>query len=352
MSAILKLDVWNEEILRRMLVGYIDPAHPIYICALTLMRAGSTMPSAVSTTARLRGYFRYLRDLQLDPLEVTRDHLETWLSAGRHLSPETLRTNLGTVRNLYEEAIDRDLIVKNPTRRLKVGRYTPPNPPAVSLRDVKTLMMSIRLDMTDPKQMLVGYRDNFIFGLLCTVGPRSAEVMRLTAEDLHLDDERVTVDIYGKNRKHDVKPLPPVVIEGARLWIKALEEFLGRSLRPNDALAIALDHGSVKAMRIDPRATLVPISRAGFFCLVRARLRTLGLMGPKAGAHRLRKTAATLAWLAKVDPVQIQRMLGHEHLSTTLDGYITPAMDLAYSAADSTQLEPMEPTDPSNRADD
>lgn len=216
----------------------------------------------------------------------------------------------------------------------------------MSLRDIKTLMMSIRLEMTDPKGMLVAYRDNFIFSLLCTLGPRSAEVMRLTVEDLHLDDVRATADIYGKFRKHDVKPLPPIVIEAARLWTKALEEFLGRALRPDDALVIALDYGSAKAMRTSPDATLVPISRAGFFCLVRARLRALGLKGPKAGAHRLRKTAATLAWLAKVDPVQIQRMLGHEHLSTTLDAYITPAMDLEYSASDSTQLEPIEPIEP------
>ena len=128
MPAILKSDVWDETVLRRLLVGYLEETHPIYVCVLTLLRAGSTMPSAVSTTTRLRQYFHYLHDRGIDPLHVTRDDLEAWLSAGRHLSPATLRTNLGSVRNLYEEAIDRELIVKNPTRRLKVGRYTAPNP--------------------------------------------------------------------------------------------------------------------------------------------------------------------------------------------------------------------------------
>src|SRR5674476_176965 len=99
MPAILKSDIWDETVLRRLLVGYLEETHPIYVCVLTLLRAASTMSSAVSTTTRLRQYFHYLHDLGLDPLRVTRDDIEAWLSANRHLSPETLRANLGTVRS-------------------------------------------------------------------------------------------------------------------------------------------------------------------------------------------------------------------------------------------------------------
>jgi integrase len=144
MPSILKSDVWDEAVLRRLLVGFVDESHPIYVCALTLMRAGSTMASATSTTVRLRWFFRYLRGVRLDPLLVTRDDLEAWLSTNRVLSPVTLRSNLGTVRALYEEAIDRDLIVKNPARRLRVGRFTPPSPPAIPLADFEKLLETIR----------------------------------------------------------------------------------------------------------------------------------------------------------------------------------------------------------------
>jgi integrase/recombinase XerC len=345
MPAILKTDVWDEAILRRRLVGFIDEAHPMYVCALTMLRSGSTMPSALSTTLRLRYYFRYLHEHNLDPLLVTRDDLEAWLSAGRNLSPETRRSNLGTVRCLYEEALDRNLVVKNPTRRLKIGRYTPPSPPALSLRDVETLLATVRQEMNDPKSLLVGMRDNFIFSLLCTIGPRTSEVLRLTVADLHLDDVRVTADIYGKNRKHDIKPLPPVVVEAARLWLGSLENVMGRPLRPEDAMVVGLGHVSMSVVRADTNATLLPMSRAGLFHLVENRLRDLGLKGLKAGPHRLRKTAATLAWKAGADPTDIQRMLGHAHLATTLNDYIKPAMDLEHSASDSTQLKPMGPSD-------
>ena len=343
MPATLMADVWDESILRRQLVGYLDETHPIYPCVLTLLRSGNTMASAMSTTARLRQFLHYLHDRGLDPLEVTRDHLEAWLSSSRHLSPETVRSSLGTVRNLYEEAIDRDLMVRNPTRRLKVGRFTPPNPPALSLRDVETLMASIRADIRDPKRHLTGLRDNFAISLLCTIGPRSAEVLRLTVADLHLDDVRVTADTYGKNRKHAVKALPPIVIEGARLWMTALEGLLGRPLRPEDSLVIGLSRRSMSAIAANPSAALVPISRAGLFSMVRRRLDDLGVTGKKVGSHRLRKTAATLAWQAGVDPTIIQGLLDHEHLSTTLDSYIRPAMELERSAADLTRLRPMEP---------
>lgn len=345
MPAILKTDIWDDDILARLLVGYIDVSHLIYPCALALMRAGNTMQSAVSTTGRLRSYFRYLHDKGIDPLLATRDDLETWMSSYRHLSPETLRSSLGTVRNLYEEAIDRGLIDRNPTRRLKVGRFTPAKPPALSLRDVESLLATIRLEISDPKTRLVGLRDNLIFSLLCTVGPRTSEILRITVVDLHVDDGRVTADTYGKNRKHDVKPLPPVVIEAVRLWMAALEEWLGRALRPEDALFIGLSYRSKAVVQADTEATLVPMSRTGFFGLIRSRLRDLGLQGPKAGPHRLRKTAATLAWQNGVDPAEISRMLGHEHLSQTMDAYIKPAMDLERSAADSTRLKPMEPGD-------
>ncbi len=341
MPAILRSDVWDEAILRRLLVGFLDESHPIYACALTLMRSGSTMASSTSTTLRLRQYFHYLHERGLDPLTVTRDDLETWLAGGRDLSPETLRANLGTVRVLYEEAVDRELIARNPARRLRIGRYTPPSPPALSLRDVQTLLATIRQEIADPKQRLAALRDNFVFSLLCTIGPRTSEVLRLTVADLHLDDVRVTVDIFGKGRRHDSKPLPPIVVEGARLWLAALEGAIGRPLRPEDALVVGLSGLALYRIRANPEATLDPMTRAGLFSLVNARLRDLGLQGPKAGPHRLRKTAATLAWQAKADPTQIQMMLGHAHLSTTLDAYIKPAIDLEHSAADRTQLRPM-----------
>lgn len=57
MPAILKSDVWDETVLRRLLVGYLEETHPIYVCVLTLMWSLSDHP------VRINGRIQRLREV-------------------------------------------------------------------------------------------------------------------------------------------------------------------------------------------------------------------------------------------------------------------------------------------------
>jgi integrase len=62
-----------------------------------------------------------------------------------------------------------------------------------------------------------------------------------------------------------------------------------------------------------------------------ALCRTAGL--DPSGVHVLRHTAATMAYALGVDPRQIQDMLGHSQLGTTMNLYVDQVPHLQHEAA-------------------
>ena len=335
MTATLKSDIWDQKHLDRCLGKVLARTDPLYGPAMSVIRRCNTMAGAISTMARVRQVISGLRDSGVDPLHATRDNVQDWLASTRgRLSPETLGGYLGAARALYEEAIEADLISRNPTRRLRVGRHKPPRVPALTLDDVTKMLNAIDAELGDPKLGLVAARDRFIFTLGFGMGPRASEMLRLTAGDFRVEGEPPVAHIFGKNRQHELKRAPVVIIEAYHRYVAALEAEIHRPLDPDDALLIPLSHSGAKLLRDDPSRRLEPMSRAALYSICRNRLRDIGLTGIKLGSHRLRKTAATLMWQAKVDPREISRTLSHADISTTFRNYIAPAEELATAAGD------------------
>ncbi len=177
--------------------------------------------------------------------------------------------------------------------------------------------------------------------IVLSCGPRSAELRRLTWGDLGLDDERPTLSLFGKGRQHRTIRLPQVALQAVRGYRAALVA-AGVTPGPSDALSVSLANQDMARLLDLASRPLQPISRAGMYHLVKGRMLQAGIEGAKVGPHRLRSTAATLAYLADADPISIQRMLGHARLDTTVRHYIRPAQNLQEAPGDRVVLE----TDP------
>ncbi len=338
MTAILAEDKPNPAAIDRYLFP-LELDDPLRKPASAIMRRASTALSMAVTGERLRDWFRYLRNQGLDSLAVSMDDVNAYLWLKQHLSPVTQRTQLTAVRVLYDEAIVRDLITKNPTRGVKLGQYTAAEVHSLSLEASQAIIDAVRSELNDPELRLVAARDYLLFALLMTMGPRSKEIRRLTFSDFSQTGERLVVHIFGKNRKHADLAASPLVVEALSLYRSVLDEHQV-AIEESDAICLPLGGRFRPEAGVHPSSPRAPMSDRALYNIVRSRLDHVGVVGAKVGPHRLRKTFATLAWRAGADPVAIQRGLGHRHLRTTLDHYISPEQDLDHPASDRVPLAP------------
>ncbi|HEX7949004.1 MAG TPA: tyrosine-type recombinase/integrase [Candidatus Limnocylindrales bacterium] len=337
MTIMLREDEWDQERLELLLSKDLERTDPLWRCALSVLRQNKTMSGGTACVIRLRRVVHDLKAMGIEPLHATRDDIEDWLASLGHLSPETSGSLLGAARSLYEEAIDRDLIVRNPTRKLTVGRYKPRRVPSLPKATADAVLEALEVEISDGGDPLAAARDRFIFALGFSVGPRSRELLRLSASDISVDTDPPVLSLFGKGRQYELKRVTELAIGAYRVYKRELESFLGRELRADDALLIALDHRSRLLIRSNPSRTLVPMSKAALYVMVRRRLGDAGVGGTKLGPHRLRKTAATLMYKAGVDPDTIRRTLSHDDIKTTFANYIVPEEDLDDAGGDHVQ---------------
>jgi integrase len=173
-------------------------------------------------------------------------------------------------------------------------------PPVADLRD-RTLPRGLdpgavnRLLASCDRRTLAGRRDYAILLLLARLGLRAGEVAGLALDDV--DWRRGELLIRGKGGRQDVLPLPADVGE-------ALVSYLRR--RPRCPC---------RAVFLRVTAPRQELDRSTIGWVVRAACGRAGL--PRAGAHRLRHTAATRMLRAGASLPEVGQVLRHREQKTT-----------------------------------
>jgi integrase/recombinase XerD len=152
-----------------------------------------------------------------------------------------------------------------------------------------------RLLASCDRQRAVGCRDYAILLLLVRLGLRSVEVAAMLLEDI--DWRAGEILVRGKGGRHDRLPLPADVGE-------ALVGYLQRR-PPSESRAVFVG-------MLPPGG---PLTRKAVGAVVCAACSRAGI--PRAGAHRLRHTAATRMLRAGCSLAEIGQVLRHEQLRTT-----------------------------------
>jgi len=145
------------------------------------------------------------------------------------------------------------------------------------------------------RRTLVGRRDYAILLLLTRLGLRAGEVAGLQFDDV--DWRRGELLVRGKGRRHDTLPLPVDVGE-------ALVSYLRRRPRCE-----------CRALFLRVTAPRRELNRSTIGWVVRTACDRAGL--PRAGAHRLRHTAATEMLRAGASLREIGQVLRHHEQKTT-----------------------------------
>lgn len=218
---------------------------------------------------------------------ITTNDLRSYLT-DYQTEKKSSRVTIDNIRRILSSFFswleDEDYILKSPVRRIhKVKTAT----------TIKETYTDEALEtMRDNCKTL---RDLALIDMLASTGMRVGELVLLNRDDINFEERECVV--FGKGSKERM------VYFDARTKIH-LQNYLSERTDSNHALFVSL------------KAPFERLKIGG----VEARLRELGkrLSLPKVHPHKFRRTLATMA-IDKGMPVeQLQRLLGHQRIDTTL----------------------------------
>ena len=230
---------------------------------------------------------KLLRDLNKPVVHITTDDLRQYL-ADYQQSSGCSRSNIDNIRRIFSSFFawleDEDYILKSPVRRIHKIRTNQP---------VKETYTDEALEMM--RDGCDSLRDLAMIDMLCSTGMRVGELVRLNISDIDFENRECVV--LGKGSKER-----PVYFD-ARTKIH-LKNYINSRNDQNPALFVTLSkpHDRLKISGVE------------------IRLRTLGrrLGIEKVHPHKFRRTLATRA-IDKGMPIeQVQRLLGHSKIDTTM----------------------------------
>ena len=219
--------------------------------------------------------------------EYTTDDLRAYLAVfqKKHKSSKVTIDNIRRIfSSFFSWLEDEDFILKSPVRRIhkvKTGEQ------------VKEVISDENLEKLRDNCKCI--RDLAIIDMLASTGMRVGELVKLNRNDVNFAERECIV--FGKGNKERV------VYFNARAKLH-LQEYLASRKDKNQALFVSLDKPHVR------------LQISG----VEMRLRDLGrcLKIPRIHPHKFRRTLATMA-IDKGMPVeQVQKLLGHVKIDTTM----------------------------------
>ena len=150
-----------------------------------------------------------------------------------------------------------------------------------------------------------GKRDYAMIALLLTTGLRTIEIIRADIADLRTVGDDTVLFVQGKGRddKSEYVKIAPKVETAIRKYL------MTRTDTAPDAPLFTSESNHNQ----DGRLTTRTIRR-----LVKDALLNVGLNSDRLTAHSLRHTAATIALLKGAELAEVQQMLRHQNINTTM----------------------------------
>lgn len=282
----------NCEQLKRLGEALRFALKPRHETSVDLLRLFLTAKEVEGCSHRTISYYestlRHMTEAISKPYtQICSDDLRRYLSdyeASRNAGKVTIDNIRRILSSFFSWLEDEDYIVKSPVRRIRRVKTATVAKEVLSDEDLETL----RDGCTNP-------RDLAIVDLLATTGMRIGELVRLDIDDIDLQERECVVTGKGNKQR-------PVYFDArAKLHLKA---YLESRTDECPALFVSLD------------TTATRMSIGG----IEARLRSLGRACglSKVHPHKFRRTLATHA-IDKGMPIeQVQKLLGHARIDTTM----------------------------------
>lgn len=239
---------------------------------------------------------RYLDDEGLGLLDVTYDHLQSFLADLHDLGISSASQSriISGIKSFFHFLKMESFIEEDPTFLLQTPRRGRKLPEVLTVEEIDSMIDSINLD--DP----LGRRNRTIIETMYGCGLRVSELVDLQLSQLFLEEGYITV--RGKGEKERVVPVSP-------LASRLVTEYL------------ATDRGDVEPKPGDENTVFLNrrgkrLTRQMVFIIIRD-LAALAGIRKTISPHTLRHSFATHLLEGGANLRAIQQMLGHESIATT-----------------------------------
>ena len=234
-----------------------------------------------------RAIEKFINDIKKNIRTVTTDELREYLT-NYYQNSNCSKVSIDNMRRIFSSFFnwleDENYILKSPVRRIHKIK---------SMAPVKEVYSDDEMELL--RDNCVNIRDLALIDLLASTGMRIGELVRLNRDDIDFYERECIV--LGKGDKERI------VYFGVRTKLH-LQEYLNSRHDDNAALFVSL------------RSPHTRLTINGIEFLVRRLGRSVGIK--KCHPHKFRRTMATMA-IDKGMPIeQVQKLLGHEKIDTTL----------------------------------
>jgi integrase/recombinase XerD len=262
-----------------------------FISYLSIER-GLAKNTVASYAADLKGFFGFLSESGRDPGSFTREDIVNYLGRLRDsgYSTASVCRFISSIKSFSRYLITEKIISEDPTETLRNPKQWDRLPKALSLEDIKTLFE------TEIKSETF-IRDSAMLELMYSSGLRVSEVISSKVNDLNF--EAGFLRVFGKGSKERIVPMNRRAAEKIRKYTMELRPSL---LKGRQSPFLFLTNRGR------------PMTRQRFW----QTLKKLGtLAGLQITPHTIRHSFATHLLDGGADLRSVQKMLGHEDISTT-----------------------------------
>ena len=242
-------------------------------------------------------------------------------------SKRLLKAIANTANQIFEFAVDNDMMVKNPAR--KASKVIPKNAPEKKITSVSEYQRELVMTIDHPAKIAAI--------LMMILGLRTGEVLSLRWSDIDLNElvvnirtscERVASNKYSikfgtKNGKCRRVPIP-----------SSIAEYLERQKLNSLSYYVVVNKDGALHTPTTWRKTWKSYQFAINYAVYAEKCRKCGIepknkysptgipdMNVRFNAHQLRHTFATMLYLSGVDVLTAQELMGHADAKTTLNIY-------------------------------
>lgn len=245
----------------------------------------------------IRQFFQYTK--KNDIVYPTREDIIRWRENLKvNHKPNTVQNYLTAVK-LFFQWLELEGIYQNITQKIKGAKID-----QIHKKDYLTSNQSRKVLTSINQDTLKGKRDYAIFSLMVTTGLRTIEISRADIKDLRTLGDTMVLYIQGKghDEKTEFVKVAPQVEDAIRTYLN------NRKAQQDEPLFTSTSHNNY-----GKRMTTRSIS-----AIVKDNLIRAGFDSDRLTAHSLRHTAGTLALMNGASLEEVQQILRHTSINTTM----------------------------------
>ena len=233
-----------------------------------------------------------------EPQSAKEEDIEKYLKflSKSECCAKTISRKISCVREFYKFLQSEKIITVNPAYKLHTPKIDKSLPEFLTKEEIEKIC-----SLKEIKKSYSLERTIVMIKLMYATGLRVSELVSLPENAINYDMGQVL--IKGKGNKERVVPVAKAVIQDVLKYVETREYFLKK--RKNKWLFPSI------------RSLSGHITRSGFFRNLKQAAILAGVDSAKVHPHILRHSFATQLVNNDVDLRSIQKMLGHENISTT-----------------------------------